>query len=279
MALLGGKPKRKQSQEEWVCTTCHTSNWTTRVKCRSCGGQKPVCSFTSKGSSSETRANTGQSTAATPTVHRASWLEAAKRAIESVPGTQTTVRTKSEQEATQLVAMESAMAQLQAQQSPHLESYIAQMQKDIETLRNKAAKAGDRKSLAAEVAETRAYLDRENKRISDLEEVQKSLEEKLTERRSEAAKAKATLQKLEEQLAQELTGPKSSMEVDLGATTPLPPSTVDEEVYKMEREALELLRELHMHGVCQERGEFLRKRLAELDVLVTAVKKRRQNDP
>ena len=196
-----------------------------------------------------------------------------------MPGTQTTVQTKNEQEATQLVAMESALAQLQVQQSPHLESYIAQKQKDIETLRNKAAKAGDRKSLAAEVAETRAYLDRENKRTSDLEEVQKSLEEKLTERRSEAAKAKATLQKLEEQLAQELTRPKSSMEVDLGATTPLPPSTVDEEVHKMEREALELLRELHMHGVCQERGEFLRKRLAELDILVTAVKKRKQNDP
>ena len=55
--------------------------------------------------------------------------------------------------------------------SPHLESYIAQMQKDNKTLRNKASKAGDCKSLAAEVAETRAYLDRENKRISDLEEV------------------------------------------------------------------------------------------------------------
>ena len=118
-----------------------------------------------------------------------------------------------------------------------------------------------------------------NKRISDLEEIQKSLEEKLTERRSEAAKARATLQKLEEQLAQELTGPKSSMDVDLGATTPLPPSTVDEEVYKMEREALELLRELHMQGVCQERGEYLRKRLAELDILVTALKKRKQNVP
>ena len=133
------------------------------------------------------------------------------------------------------------------------------MQKDIETLRNKAAKAGDRKSLAAEVAETRAYLDRENKRISDLEEVQRSLEEKLTERRSEAAKAKATLQKLEEELAQELSGPKASMDVDLGATTPLPPSTVDKEVYKMECETLEFLRELHLHGAGQERGEYLRK--------------------
>ena len=69
------------------------------------------------------------------------------------------------------------------------------------------------------------------------------------------------------------------MDVDLGATTPLLPSTVDEEVYKMEREALELLRELHMHGMYQKQGDYLRKRLAELDVLVTAVKKRKQNDP
>ena len=149
--------------------------------------------------------------------------------------------------------------------------------KDIETLRNKAAKARDRKSLAAEVAETRAYLDRENKRISDLEEIQKSLEEKLTERRSEAAKARATLQKLEEQLAQELTGPKSSMDVDLGATTPLPPSTVDEEVYKMEREALELLRELHMQGVCQE--STYENDSLNLISWSQQSKKRKQNDP
>ena len=109
-----------------------------------------------------------------------------------------------------------------------------QTQKDIEALRNKAAKAGDRKSLAAEVAETRAFLDRGNKRTSDLEEAQRSLEEKLAGRRREVAKAKATLQKLEEELTQELSGPKSPMEVD-SASTPLPPSNIDEEVYKMER--------------------------------------------
>ena len=44
---------------------------------------------------------------------------------------------KGEQEATQLLAMESALAQLQAQKSLHLESCNVQMQKDIETLRNK----------------------------------------------------------------------------------------------------------------------------------------------
>ena len=38
------------------------------------------------------------------------------------------------------------------------------------------------------------------------------------------------------------------MEVDIGASTPLSPSTVDEEVYKMERESLELLQELHIQG-------------------------------
>ena len=170
-------------------------------------------------------------------------------------------------------------AKLQAQKSPHLEFYIAQMKKDIATLRNKAAKTGDCKSLAAEVVETRAFLDRENKRISDLEEVQRSFEEKFTEPRSEATKAKATLQKLEEGLAQELSGPKASMDVDLGATTPPLPSTIDKEVYKMERETLGLLRELHLHGACQERGEYLRKRLAELEGLVKAVKKRKQDDP
>ena len=69
------------------------------------------------------------------------------------------------------------------------------------------------------------------------------------------------------------------MDVDLGATTPLTLSTVDNEVYKMERETLELLRELHLHGAGQERGEYLRKRLAEFEGLVTAVKKRKQNDP
>ena len=59
-----------------------------------------------------------------------------------MPGTQTTVHAKGELEATHLVAMESALAQLEAQKSPLLESYIVQKQKDIEALRNKAAKAG-----------------------------------------------------------------------------------------------------------------------------------------
>ena len=112
MALLAEKPKRNKSQEEWSCTKCHTSNWDTRVKCRTCGSQKSASPSSSKGSFSETTANTGPFTAATPTVYRASWLEAAKKAIESVPGTQTTVHAKNEQEATQLVAMESALAQL-----------------------------------------------------------------------------------------------------------------------------------------------------------------------
>ena len=74
-------------------------------------------------------------------------------------------------------------------------------------------------------------------------------------------------------MAQELSDSKPSMEVD-GGSTPLPPSNIGEEVYKMGRETLELLRELHIQGACQERGEYLRKRLAELDDLVSAVKKK-----
>ena len=40
MALLAGMPKRNKSQEELICTKRHTSNWDTRVKCRSCGMHK-----------------------------------------------------------------------------------------------------------------------------------------------------------------------------------------------------------------------------------------------
>ena len=41
----------------------------------------------------------------------------------------------------------------------------------------------------------------------------------------------------------------------------------------MQRETLEPQRELHLHGACQERGEDLRKRRAELEGFVTAVKR------
>ena len=169
---------------------------------------------------SETTANTRPFTALTPTEYRASWLEATEKAIESVPGTQTGMP-KMDKRRHSSLRWNQHSCRLR---SRHTWSFtLHRCRKTLRPCGTKLQKLETASPWQLKLSRPVPSWTEKNKRISDLEEVQRSFEEKFTEPRSEATKAKATLQKLEEGLAQELSGPKASMDVDLGATTPLPP--------------------------------------------------------
>ena len=255
-ALCGQqKPRRKfasakgnSERPEWQCPQCKQNNWCTRPKCRRCAAAKPDPQRKKQQQQQQQQQQQrhGNPTPAqTAAADGRSWLEVAKASLqkkaEILP---TSLKTVKEESAAKVQALEAAVQQIG--DNPLLAEYKLCLEADIASYKKKSV---DSRSLAVRIEEKRAYIDREKKRISSLEEELQRITALKVQHEEALKEEEANLQSLNSQLARETLQehpqqqppppPPQQQQQDV----PMPDAPSAEE-FALAQQELELLRQL-----------------------------------